>query len=111
VKSARGLRLLLALALVVVCQGAVLHPIRHVNATGEYVHLADSHGQKNPGNEKNNSDLVCDALAAVALGIGSAPQASLVPDSRRELVRDFSSSGARNGLALAYRSQGPPTLL
>ena len=107
----RTLRLLLALALLVAWQGALLHPLEHVDAAGGYVHLADGHGQKNPGNEKSGADPLCDAVAVVALCIGTALSLSIVPVSRLELLRDFSSSATRNAPALAYRSQAPPTLL
>jgi hypothetical protein len=107
----RTLQLLLAVALLVVWQGALLHPLEHVNAAGGYVHLADGHGQKTPGNEKSGADPSCDAVAAVALCIGTAQPLSIAPVSRLELLRDFSSSAARNAPALAYRSQAPPTLL
>ena len=105
------MQLLLAVALLVVWQGALLHPLEHVNAAGGYVHLADGHGQKNPGNEKNSPDPSCDAVAAVALCIGTAPPHSIVSASHLPLRLDFSSSAARNAPALAYRSQAPPTLL
>ena len=106
-----GLRVLLAVALLIACQGALLHPLKHVNAEGGYVHFADGHEQQDPANEKSARDPVCDVVAAVALCIGNAPALSIVPASRRGFVRDFSSSAARNALALAYRSQAPPKLL
>ena len=106
-----GLRVLLAVALLIACQAALLHPLKHVNAEGGYVHFADGHERQNPVNGKSTRDPVCDIVAAVALCIGNASAPSIAPVSRRELVRDFSSSAARNALALAYRSQAPPKLL
>jgi len=106
-----ALQVLLAVALLIAWQGALLHPLEHVNAAGGYVHLADGHGQKGPGNEKSGANPLCDAVAAVALCIGTAQALAMVPVSRLELHRDFSSSAARNAPTLAYRSQAPPTLL
>ena len=108
---ARNLRVLLTVALLAAWQNALVHPIEHVDAAGGYVHLAGGHGQKNPGSEKSSADPLCDAVAAVALCIGTALPLSIVPVSRLDLLRDFSSSAARNAPTLAYRSQAPPTLL
>ena len=101
------LQLLLAVALLVAWQGALLHPLEHVNAAGGYVHLADGHGQQNPGNEKSSADPLCDAMAAVALCISTAQPLSIVPVSRLELLRDFSSSAARNAPLPAHRERQP----
>ena len=103
---ARGLRLLLAVALLFAWTGALVHPIGHVDEAGAFVHLADGHdeGQRNG----NAPDPLCDAIAALAVcinGISKAvvafPQDSEKPDFRR--------TGNSPGLPLlAYRSQAPP---
>ena len=110
-KFRRSLQLLLALALLVAWQGALLHPLEHVNAAGGYVHLADGHGPWNPGNEKSGADPLCDALAAVALCIGTAQSVPMDSESYPGLVPESSSSTARSAPALAYRSQAPPAFL
>ena len=107
----RTLQLLLAVALLVAWQGALLHPLEHVNAAGGYVHLADGHGPKNPGNEKSGAAPLCDAVAAVALCIGTAQPVPIVSESYPGLVPESSGSAARSAPALAYRSQAPPSLL
>ena len=111
VKFRRALQLLLAIALLVAWQGALLHPLEHVNAAGSYVHLADGHGPKNPGNEKSGAEPLCDAVAAVALCIGTAQPTLVVSNSYPGLVSESSDSAARSAPALAYRSQAPPSLL
>ena len=110
-KFARSLRILLAVALLAAWQNALVHPLDHVNAEGGYVHFADGHEQQDPAIEKSARDPVCDVVAAVALCIGNVSALSIAPASRREIVRDFSSSVARTAPALAYRSQAPPKLL
>ena len=111
VKFRRALQLLLAIALLVAWQGALLHPLEHVNAAGSYVHLADGHGPKNPGNEKSGAEPLCDAVAAVALCIGTARPTLVVTNSYPGLVSESSGSAARSAPALDYRSQAPPSLL
>ena len=105
----RTLRLVVALALLAAWQSALVHPLRHVDANGEYVHLAG--GAKNQGDKSNGSKPLCEAIAAVAVCIGaSAEAASFVPRGVASIVATLSIS-LRGAPALAYRSQAPPALL
>ena len=110
-KFRRTLQLLLAIALLLAWQGALLHPLQHINAAGGFVHLADGHGPKNPGKEKSGADPLCDAVVAVALCVGAAQSVLIVADSFPGLLPEPSTSAARSAPALAYRSQAPPSLL
>ena len=110
-KFRRSLQLLLAIALLVAWQGALLHPLEHVNAAGGYVHLADGHEPKNSGSEKSGAAPPCDAVAAVAICIGTAQPVPIVSDSYPGLLPESSGSATRSAPGLAYRSQAPPSLL
>ncbi len=101
---ARGLRLLLTVALLAAWQSALLHPLKHVDRAGALVHVpGQDHG-------KGKSEPLCDAIAAVAACVsGSQPlalAAAVVSDP-------VAASAGENAAAprLAYRSQAPPTLL
>jgi hypothetical protein len=103
---ARSLRILLAVALLVAWQKALVHPVEHVDAAGAFIHLADGHeGDHRKGNA---GDPLCDAVAAVAACVSGAPVLAFLslpgasaPDAplAREQLR---------APPLAYRSQAPP---
>jgi hypothetical protein len=100
----RALRLLLAAALLVAWQQALVHPLAHVDEHGGLVHLAGDHDDDSPG----AADPTCDAIAAVAVAIGagqSAPEASTSGTDASVAGHDFCPASA---LRLAYRSQAPP---
>jgi hypothetical protein len=106
----RALRLLLALALLGVWQGALLHPLLHVDLKGAFVHVPGSHAPRGPG-DKGGSKSLCDAIAAVAacvsgtakIAVAADPGVASIPP--RETVALFAAP------PLAYRSQAPPSLL
>jgi hypothetical protein len=104
------LRLALAALLLAVWQGALLHPLQHVDAKGAYLHVPGKLLSKAPG-DKGSPNPLCDAIAAVAACVsGVAPPAVSVVQgvetvSRNDLVALI---GARSP---AYRSQAPPALL
>jgi hypothetical protein len=99
---ARGLRTLLAVALLFAWTNALVHPVAHVDAAGSLVHLADGHG------DEDSPDPLCDAIAALALSItGSSNVVVALP--RVSEKPDVRTSGISSGsLLLAYRSQAPP---
>jgi len=103
---ARSLRVLLAVALLEAWQGALVHPIEHVDEAGALVHLADGHA----GGERDGSapDPLCDAIAALAVGVSgpagfvlATPQGADAPLARH-------AAGPRAAVFTAYRSQAPP---
>ena len=106
----RAVRILLALALLAVWQGALLHPLQHVDAKGVFVHVQGENVPKVPG-EKKAPNPLCDAIAAVAacvsgsaaIAVGAAPGAESL--RAREIVALFGAPPP------AYRSQAPPSLL
>jgi hypothetical protein len=99
---ARSLRLLLALALLLAWQNALVHPLAHVGHDGGLVHLEGGHDQD------SGASLDCDAIAAVAavIGGGSLPVAFAAPESDR--VVSTQAIAAPAARLLAYRSQAPP---
>jgi hypothetical protein len=96
-------RLLIAIALLAAWQAALVHPLKHVDTLGGYVHLggADPHPDKSE---------LCDALAALtacaaqgALGVPAiAPRGATAPSTRY---------AARQAEPPPFLSQAPPALL
>lgn len=103
----RALRLLLAAALLVAWQQALVHPLAHVDAGGALVHLADAHDSHGRDHE-DKPDPLCDAIAAVAAAIGAGKTALEVPAYGAEALLDRQSASSAGALQLAYRSQAPP---
>ena len=107
---ARSLRLLLVLALLGVWQGALVHPLLHVDAKSAFVHVPGSHAPKAPS-DKSGSNPLCDAIAAVAacvsgsakIAVGAVPGVESIHP--REVIALFGAPPP------AYRSQAPPSLL
>jgi hypothetical protein len=108
-KSTRTLRILLALSLLAVWQAALLHPLRHVDAKGAFVHVPGKHLPKVPG-DGNAPNALCDAIAAVAACVSGLPQSAVAA------IGAVDSIPPRHAIALlsapppAYRSQAPPAL-
>ena len=105
---ARLARLLLALALLAGWQLALVHPLKHLDAQGSYVHLGDGHSHdRKPG----SADGLCDVIAALA---ACAPEAQAVPPPLCcTRGSPFSSDFAARLAAAAppFLSQGPPASL
>jgi hypothetical protein len=106
--AARLARLVLALALLAGWQLALVHPLKHLDARGGYVHLGGEHSKDR---KSGSADGLCDAIAALA---ACAPKsaAGLPPPC----CRDASPASLDAGLRLAaarppFLSQGPPALL
>lgn len=109
-RVARALRLLLAAALLAAWQGALLHPLEHLDSHGGFVHVSGGHDSNGPGN-RSGPNALCDAIAAVAICVGGAQQLSIVALTDPDPVPDFPGSPALGAPRLAYRSQAPPSLL
>ena len=103
------LRVALAALLCTALQSALLHPLKHLDAQGGYVHLGGGHGPGGPGDKKGANPL-CDTIAAVSACIGGSASAFFLALSYSE-SSEFRHTGApRSAPAPAYRSQAPPPL-
>ena len=92
-------RFFLVLALLAGWQNALVHPLSHVDAQGQLVHLGDG--------SKTSSDLSCDVVAALA---ACAPQASpALPVAPTSTVLFIDLAGTpRTAAPPPFLSQGPP---
>jgi hypothetical protein len=106
----RGLRVLLAVALLAAWQAALVHPLAHLDAQGGYVHVAGSHDSRTPG-DKTGATALCDAIAALASCVGDGASLSIAAVTARSPVSEHPIGVARGAPLLAYRSQAPPALL
>ena len=106
----RALRFLLGLVLLAVWQGAMLHPLQHVDAKGAFVHVQGNHAPKIPG-DKNAPNPLCDTIAAVAACVASAPQIAIAALTGVDSIHQRETVRLPGALSLAYRSQAPPSLL
>jgi len=103
---ARGLRLLLAAALLVAWQNALVHPIEHVDEAGEFVHLAGGHGDGQ--RDGSAPDPLCDAIAALGACLNGCSNVAAVSSHGGEVPDGARAAIPSGPLFLAYRSQAPP---
>jgi hypothetical protein len=103
---ARCLRILLAVALFAAWQSALVHPLKHVDAAGEFVHLADGHDGKHGGGQV--PDPLCDAIAALAASVAGPAGFAFFGPAGAFVPVDAGVRGQRSAPRLAYRSQAPP---
>ena len=106
----RTLRVLFAAALVAALQGALVHPLGHLNSSGGFVHLGGGHSPAGSG-DKNGASPLCDAIAAVAACVGSSANSPLVALAGVEPLVVRHPAAPRSAESPAYRSQAPPLLL
>ena len=99
-------RLLLVAALLAAWQGALVHPLVHVDEHGGFVHLADGHDH----DKKSNASELCDAIGALVAVVAGAPKA-FVADVSGHVVLSRSTGAPRAAEAPPFLSQGPPQLL
>ena len=104
------LRIALAVLLLAAWQVALLHPIKHLNAGGSFVHVAGTHSDSD-AKKKSAADPLCDAIAAVGICVGGSPWIAPPPAVAQFSFPDFTSGRAQSAALLAYRSQAPPSLL
>lgn len=109
-KLRRTLRLLLAAVLLAAWQGALLHPLKHHDSKGGFVHVAGGNAPHGPG-DKGGPNELCDAIAAVAVCVGGEPPVSVRAIAQFDPLIELPSWQARLAPRLAYRSQAPPSLL
>ena len=105
----RIFRLLLTAALLAAWQGALLHPLKHVDARGGFVHVAGSNG--GGPDDKGKLNPLCDAITAVAACIGGSANLPIAALEGAESFLSGHGSAPRSAPAPAYRSQAPPSLL
>jgi hypothetical protein len=105
---ARGLRLVLAVALLAAWQGALLHPLEHLDRHGGFVHVA---GTTHDPDEEGGPTALCDVIAAVAACVGESPALSFAAVTGRDAPDLFRGVAPRSAPPPAYRSQAPPALL
>ena len=109
-RVARALRLLLSAALLAAWQVALLHPLKHLDSHGSFVHVAGGQDSSAPSKQSGRNAL-CDAVAAVAICVGGVQPLSVIALADSDPVPDSLVSPALGAPRLAYRSQAPPTLL
>jgi hypothetical protein len=106
----RTLRVLLALALLAVWQGALLHPLQHVDAKGAFVHVPGKQVPKIPG-DRNATNSLCNAIAAVFACVAGLPQLEVGAAPGIESIVPLETVALLGASPPAYRSQAPPSLL
>lgn len=106
----RLLRLSLIALLLAAWQGALLHPLKHRDSSGGFIHLAGSSLPQGSG-DKGGPNALCDAIAAVAACVGGALPLSIGALVQLNPVTELPGWQARLAPRLAYRSQAPPALL
>ena len=101
-------RLLLALALLAGLQAALEHPLRHVNASGEYAHLHDGHSHDRERSGESAPGTQCDTLAALT---ACAPDAAPPLVARAQITCPLAVRNERAPRAAdapPFLAQGPP---
>jgi hypothetical protein len=102
---ARLLRVFLAVALLAAWQNSLVHPITHVDEAGQHVHLEGGH---DGGEHGGGATLACDAIAAVAIGVGGPAGFELAAPLGAAAPLPTYAAAARAAVFHAYRSQAPP---
>lgn len=105
---ARALRLVLAAALLAAWQGALVHPLAHVDGHGDLVHLAGGHDGHDHDDEGSGPNALCDAVAAVAVCVDGRVPLALSFFGAEAVVLPEPVSAPRGPAPPAYRSQAPP---
>jgi len=100
----------LALALLAGWQGALLHPLQHVDKHGALVHLTDSQAGAQKGDQKSGKTALCDALAALTACVAGALPVLACEDCSEQTVSPRRAE-PRVAQAPPFLAQGPPTLL
>lgn len=105
---ARALRLVLAAALLAAWQGALVHPLAHIDGHGGFVHLsggAEGHGHDD---EERGPDALCDAIAAVAACVDGRILLPVPSPAVADVALAAPIAVPRGVPPPAYRSQAPP---
>lgn len=102
--AARALRLFLVAALLAAWQGALVHPLVHVDGAAGLVHLGGMGGNKGNG----DADAHCDAIAAVAACVDGRVTLAHPYPVAGDAVLHVPVRAPRAVPPPAYRSQAPP---
>lgn len=106
--AVRLARLLLALALLAGWQLALVHPLKHFDAQGGYVHLGGGHSQDG---KSSSPDGLCDAIAALVACVAQT-QASFPPPCCADASVAPPEAPTRLAASVPpFLSQGPPASL
>jgi hypothetical protein len=106
--ASRLLRLVLALALLAGWQFALVHPLKHFDSQGGYVHLGAGHSKDRKSNPAGG---LCDAIAALA-ACAPQTQADFPPPCCQDAAPAAWDAGFRLAAAAPpFFSQGPPLTL
>ena len=96
-------RIALAAVLLVAWQAALQHPIEHVDARGEFVHLPGGHSHEN----QSGAGSLCDLLAT--LTACAAPTHTVFGPFQSDYDSpSYPASAPRVAEAPPFLSQGPP---
>jgi hypothetical protein len=112
-----ALQLALAAALLLAWQGALLHPLEHLDERGHFVHLGGADGRDMRGeNDRQDgpsdpSDKLGDALASLAACAVAAVGHAALSRCASESTAFSAAPGPRGSPPRFYRSQAPPVLL
>lgn len=99
-------RLVLAVALLAGWQAALEHPLTHVSASGELVHLRDGHAHD--GDSGGSAPAACDALAALTACAAQASLPLVAPGPEEYSFAPQRPPALRVADAPPFLSQGPP---
>jgi hypothetical protein len=103
---ARLARLFLVVALLGAFQGALVHPLKHFDEHGGFVHLGERHSDEGG----TASGELCDLLASLTgCAAASFPQLTVVQASQQRTQHPVAAPRAAQ--PPPFLSQGPPALL
>jgi hypothetical protein len=105
---ARLARLLLALALLAGWQLALVHPLKHLDSQGGYVHLGAGHSKDG---KSSRADSLCDVISALAACMAQAGAGIAPPCCRDASPAVFDAALRLAAAAPPFLSQGPPASL
>jgi hypothetical protein len=106
---ARLARAVLAVALLVAGQAALLHPLQHVDKHGALIHVGDGQSRSHDGSD-SSSGMLCDVLASLAAFV-SGPVALPAVTIPTQFQPAYRAGELRISGAPPFLSQGPPALL
>lgn len=105
---ARALRLILAAVLLAAWQGALVHPLEHVDGHGGLVHLSGGDDGHDHDDGKGGPNALCDAIAAVAACIDGRIALAVPASAVAAIAAAAPVAFLRGAPPPAYRSQAPP---
>lgn len=104
----RALRLFLATALLAAWQGALVHPLAHVDEHGGFVHLSGGDDGHDHDDEQSGPNALCDAIAAVAACVDGRILLAVPASAVADVAAAASIAVPRGVPPPVYRSQAPP---